>query len=113
MPAGRVTFFAIESKHPQFERKNDDLHTTVDVPLLTAVLGGEVNIPTPGGKTLALKIPPETQNDRSFKLAGRGMPRLGKTGSGDLIAHVKVILPTKLTPEEKRLFESFKELRGV
>ncbi len=107
-------FLAIKVKaHPQFERKNDDLHTTVDVPLLTAVLGGEVNIPTPGGKTLALKIPPETQNDRSFKLAGRGMPRLGKTGSGDLIAHVKVILPTKLTPEEKRLFESFKELRGV
>ena len=107
-------FLSIKVKpHPRYERTDDDLHITVDAPLLTAVLGGEVNIPTPEGKTLALKIPPETQNGRSFKLAGRGMPHLGKSGSGDLFAHIKVILPTGLTPEEKHLFESLKELRAV
>lgn len=105
-------FISVKVKpHPKFERIDDDLHVTVDVPLLTAILGGEVNIPTPDGKVLALKIPAETQNNRSFKLAGRGMPHLGKPGSGDLIAHVKVVLPTRLTPEEKRLFENLKELR--
>ncbi|MDD4465937.1 MAG: J domain-containing protein [Dehalococcoidales bacterium] len=107
-------FLSIKVKpHPRFERVDDDLHVNIDVPLLAAVLGGEVKVPTPGGKELALKIPPETQNGRSFKLSGRGMPHLGKPGSGDLIAHVKVVLPTRLTPEEKRLFENLKELRPV
>jgi molecular chaperone DnaJ len=107
-------FLAIRVKpHTRFERIDNDLHVNIDVPLLTAVLGGEVKVPTPAGKELALKIPPETQNDRSFKLSGRGMPHLGKSANGDLIAHVKVILPTRLTAEEKRLFESLKELRPV
>jgi len=96
--------------HHLFQREGDDLHIEVDVPLTVAVLGGEIEVPTPKGK-LALKIPLETQNGRAFRLTGQGMPNLGNSSRGDLLARVKVVLPTKLSAEEKRLFEQLKELR--
>jgi len=95
--------------HPLFERRGDDLHVEVAVPLTVAVLGGEVQVPIPKGK-LALKIPPETQNGRAFRLAGQGMPHLGNSSRGALLAKVKVILPTKLSPQEKELFKHLNEL---
>ncbi len=96
--------------HPKFERHGDNLHVNVPVPLATAVLGGEVQVPTPRGK-LALKIPPETQNGRAFRLAGQGMPRLGKSTRGDLMAKVNVVLPTELSGKEKELFRQLSEIR--
>ncbi len=96
--------------HPIFERQGDDLYVTVDVPLTTAVLGGEVKVATLKGK-LALKIPPETQNGRIFRLAGQGMPHLGKNSRGDLKARVNILLPTNLSPEEKELFRKLGQLR--
>jgi len=96
--------------HPAFERRGDNLHVNVQVPLATAILGGEVQVPTPKGK-LALKISPETQNGRVFRLAGQGMPYLGKSTRGDLMARVNVVLPTKLTDEEKKLFRQLSEIR--
>jgi DnaJ-class molecular chaperone len=96
--------------HTNFERKGDDLHTEVPVPLLTAVLGGEVQVSTLKGR-VALRIPPETQNGQTFRLNGQGMPRLGGAGSGDLFARVKVVLPTQLSPREKELFEELGRLR--
>ncbi len=96
--------------HRLFERKDDDLHVEISVPLTVAVLGGEVQVPSPKGK-LALKIPPETQNGRAFRLTGQGMPHLGNSSRGDLLAKVKVALPTKLSAEEKKLFEQLGRLR--
>jgi molecular chaperone DnaJ len=96
--------------HQLFERKDDDLYVEVVVPLTVAVLGGEVQVPTLKGK-LALKIPPETQNERVFRLAGQGMPHLGNSSRGDLLAKVKVVLPAKLSAEEKKLFEQLSRLR--
>jgi len=98
--------------HPVFERQDDDLYVNIDVPLTTAVLGGEVKVPTPKGN-LALKIPPETQNGQIFRLAGQGMPILGKNTRGDLKARVNVVLPTNLTEEERELFRKLKKLRGM
>lgn len=95
--------------HKLFERKGDDLYVEMAVPLKVAMLGGEVQVPTPKGK-LALKIPPETQNGRTFRLAGQGMPHLGNSSRGDLLAKVNVVLPTKLSEEEKKLFEQFNRL---
>ncbi len=95
----------------RFERKDDDLHTTIDVPLTVAVLGGEVHVPTIKGTRLALKIPAETQNGKTFKLAGQGMPHLGKTGHGDLIVKINVTLPTKLSEKEKELFSELAKIR--
>jgi molecular chaperone DnaJ len=85
--------------------------TTVAVPLTTAALGGKVEIPTLKGK-LELKIPPETQNGRIFRLAGQGMPHPGKEGRGDLLVRISVMLPQKLSSEEKELFARLRELRG-
>ncbi|MEJ2047040.1 MAG: DnaJ C-terminal domain-containing protein [Dehalococcoidia bacterium] len=76
-----------------------------------AVLGGEVQVPSPKGK-LALKIPAETQNGRVFRLSGQGMPHLGKSGRGDLLAKVNVVLPAKLSDKEKELFKQLSDLRA-
>ena len=96
--------------HTLFQRKDSDLHVEVAVPLSDAMLGGEVEVPTMKGK-VALKIPPETQNGKVFRLAGQGMPIVGDTKKGDLFAKVKVVLPTKLTEKEKELFRQLRELR--
>jgi DnaJ-class molecular chaperone len=96
--------------HPMFERRGDDLYVGVSVPLVVAMLGGEVQVPTLKGK-LALKVPSETQNGRTFRLAGQGMPHLGNSSRGDLLAKVKVVLPTKLSTKEKELFKQLGELR--
>ena len=98
--------------HERFSRRGDDLHTEVDVPLLDAVLGGEVAVSTLKGKAM-LKIPPLTQNGRVFRLAGLGMPHLGSSAKGDLFAKVEVILPADLSPEERELFEKLKKARRV
>jgi len=96
--------------HPKYERHGDNLHVNVQIPLATAVLGGEVQVPTPKGK-LALKIPPETQNGRAFRLTGQGMTHLGKSTRGDLMAKVNVVLPTELSDKEKDLFRQLSEIR--
>jgi len=96
--------------HKLFERRGDDLYVDLPVPLTVAMLGGEVQVPTLKGK-LALKIPPETQNGRAFRLNGQGMPHLGNSSRGDLLAKANIILPAKLTPEEKELFKRLSELR--
>lgn len=96
--------------HKVFERKGDDLHTEVSVPLATAILGGEVRLPTLDGN-LSLKIPPETQNGKLFRLAGKGMPQLGNAKHGSMFAKVNVVLPSNLSEEERRLFEKLRSLR--
>jgi len=96
--------------HKLFERKGDDLYTEVSVPLATVMLGGEVGFPTLNGN-LSLKIPPETQNGKVFRLAGKGMPKLGNSDYGNMLAKVKVVLPTNLTEEERKLFERLRSLR--
>ncbi|MBN1176267.1 MAG: J domain-containing protein [Dehalococcoidales bacterium] len=109
-PSGDLYLKITVRPHAQFERHGDNLHVSVPVPLATAVLGGEVQVPTPKGK-LALKIPPETQNGRSFRLKGQGMPHLGKSERGDIVAKVSVVLPTELSDKEKELFRQLSEIR--
>ncbi|MDD5081975.1 MAG: DnaJ C-terminal domain-containing protein [Dehalococcoidales bacterium] len=109
-PGGDLYLLVSVKPHSQFEQRGDDLYTEIAVPLTVAVLGGETHVPSLKGK-LALKIPPETQNGRIFRLAGQGMPRLGDSTYGDLLARVNVLLPTKLTEEEKKLFERLSQMR--
>src|SRR5262249_41911847 len=97
----------------RFERKGKDLYTHVPVPLTTAVLGGETDVATPGGKSLRLKIPPTTQNAQVFRLKGHGMPVVGKKDGkndepGDLYATVDVQLPKDLNDDRRRLFEQLR-----
>lgn len=98
--------------HGFYERKGDDLHCEVPLPLAAAMVGGEIQVPTIKGTKVALRIPAETQNGRVFRLAGLGMPR-EKGGSGDLYAKVRVVLPTNLTDRERELFEELRRLRPI
>jgi molecular chaperone DnaJ len=109
-PAGDLYLIITVAPHPTMERADDDLLTTISVPLTTAVLGGSIEVPTLKGK-LELKVPPETQNGRIFRLAGQGMPNLGKPGRGDLRVKINIVLPLKLSVEEKELFTKLKALR--
>ncbi len=109
-PSGDLYLVISVKPHPLFERKDADLYVEVTVPLVIAMLGGEVQVPSLKGD-LALKIPPETQNGRTFRLAGQGMPHLGDSSRGDLLAKINVALPIKLSAEEKKLFEQLKQLR--
>ena len=104
-----VNVLVTVSPHPVFTRDGADLRMTADVPLVDAVLGGETRAPLITGKSVALKIPPETQNGRVFRLTGKGMPRRGGSGHGDLLVTVKVVLPTNLTDDQRALFERLRE----
>ena len=110
-PKGDLYLVVSIAPDSQFERKDDDLYVEVPVPLAILVLGGEVHVPTPAGKRLALRIPPETQNGKLFRLGGQGMPHLQSSGKGNLFAKVRVVLPTDLSPREKELFEELARLR--
>lgn len=112
-PAGDL-FLSIEVlPDVRFERNGDDVTVEVPVDLYTAVLGGEVAVPTPGGKNLLLKIPAETQNGKTFRLANKGMPKLNEANAfGNLYARLRVTLPEKLSKKESELFEELKSLRG-
>jgi len=95
---------------PRFERQGDDLYTEVEIDLTTAVLGGEVTVPTPTGNVL-LKIPAGTQPGQLFRLTGKGMPIMRQPGRfGNLMVKVKVHIPKNLSREQRRLFE---QLRGL
>jgi curved DNA-binding protein len=93
----------------RFERKGDDLHTEVKTDLYTAVLGGEVTVPTLSGNVV-LSIPAGTQPGQAFRLSGRGMPHLkNPTEFGDLFVKVSIQVPRNLNSHQKELFE---ELAG-
>ena len=96
--------------HGAFERKDDDLYSEVSLPLTTAVLGGEVQVPTIKGR-VSLRIPAETQNGQVFRLAGKGMPRASGAGFGDLFAKMRLVVPTKLSARERELFEELRKIR--
>lgn len=99
------------SNHSKFKRDSDNLHTSINLPLFTALLGGELTIDTMGGK-LKLKVPPETQNNTRVKLKGKGFPVYKKEGHyGDLFVTYHVQIPTHLTEKEKELFNELSKLR--
>ena len=98
--------------HPVFERKGDDLHTRVAVPVTTAVLGGEAQVPTIVGP-VRLKIPEGTQNAQVFRLKGHGMPKIGKAEDrGDMYATVDVQLPRTLTKDQRQHYEALAKLEN-
>jgi DnaJ-class molecular chaperone len=112
-PAGDLYLVVSVRPHPGFRREGDDLHVDVPVPLYVLMLGGEAHVPTLKGTRLALRIPPETQSGRVFRLAGQGMPRLQGGGRGDLFATVQAVLPTNLSDRERELFRELASQRGA
>ncbi|PYR78569.1 MAG: molecular chaperone DnaJ [Acidobacteria bacterium] len=98
--------------HPVFERRGDDLHVKVTLPVTTAVLGGEAQVPTITG-SVRLKIPETTQPGQVFRLKGHGMPAVGKPdGRGDLYAAIEVAPPRSLTKDQRQHWEALKKLEN-
>jgi len=96
--------FSIEND-PTFKRLGNDLYTTAEIDLYTAILGGETTIDTLGGK-VKVKVKPETQNGEKVKLKGKGFPLYKKEGVfGDLVVAYQVKLPTNLTEKQRQLFK--------
>ena len=92
--------------HAVFERDGSDLRTRVAVPVTTAVLGGEANVPTMTG-SVRLKIPETTQNGQVFRLKGQGMPTVGKPDQrGDLYAVAEIQLPRAVTKDQRMHWEA-------
>jgi DnaJ-class molecular chaperone len=93
---------------PRYTREGTTLRTRVEVPLAVAMLGGEVPLQLPDGRRIMLRIPEGTQNGKSIRIRGKGMPQLSHPDRrGDLYAEVWVVLPTHLNEEQRRLFEAF------
>jgi curved DNA-binding protein len=94
---------------PYFERDGDDLQVEVDIDMFTAVLGGEVRVPTMA-RPVKIKVPPGTQSGQRFRVAGKGMPRLRQPDTfGDLYARILITVPRKLSPTQRELLLHFKE----
>jgi DnaJ-class molecular chaperone len=99
--------------HPRFERRGQDLHVRVPVPITTAVLGGDVGVPTLSGSTLRLKVPALTTSGRVFRLRGHGLPTVGRpVDRGELYATIELQVPASLTDEARKHYEALKELDG-
>ena len=102
--------FAIEN-HTNFKRDKDNLYTTADLDLYTAILGGETTVNTFDGK-VKLKVVPGTQNGTKVKLKGKGFPVYKKEGEfGDLYITYQIQIPKNLTEKEKELFTELAKLR--
>jgi DnaJ-class molecular chaperone len=95
--------------HPVFSRAGANLTREVPITLREALLGGETKIKTLTG-TVMLRIPPETQTGRQFRLTGQGLPHFRRDGRGDLLVKTKVVLPTDLSEEAKQAAEKFLDL---
>jgi curved DNA-binding protein len=110
-PSGDLYLRIRLAPHPFFERKGRDLYVKVPLPVTTAVLGGEVEVPTISGKSVRLKIPALTQNGQMFRLKGYGMPAVGKSvEKGDAYARVEIQLPTQLSPEGREHYEALRQI---
>lgn len=108
--AGDLFLVVQVQPHSAFERKGDDLQTETPVSLYTAVLGGEVTVPTLTGKA-TLNIPAGTQPGQVFRLRGQGMPQLREPSQrGNLLVKIQVRLPKQLSDRERQLFQELASL---
>lgn len=103
-PSGDLYITFSIASHPDFKRMGNDLFTTKELDLYTAILGGELIIDTLNGK-VKLKVKPETQNEEKVKLKEKGFPVYKKEGAfGDLFVTYAIKMPTGLTEKQKELF---------
>jgi len=94
--------------HPLFQRDADDLFCEVPITITTAALGGQMKVPTLGGSVM-LKIPPETQSGKVFRLRGKGVQSVRSRSSGDLLCRVDVETPVNLSRDQKNLLKQLQD----
>jgi len=110
-PSGDLFITVHVTPHEVFGRTGDNLTLTLPVTFEEAALGAEVKVPVLGSAPVTLKVPPTTQNGRTFRVKGKGVPR--KDGSrGDLLVTVEVAVPAKLTTEAREALEAYRTAMG-
>jgi molecular chaperone DnaJ len=107
-PPGDLYVVLHVKEHPFFQRRNADLYCTIPINLAQAALGTEISVPTLNGQE-GLKVPEGTQTGSIFRLKGRGLPDPHGGGKGDLYVHVRVVVPERLTREQKKIFQQLAE----
>jgi len=111
-PNGDLYIFFSIKEHPVFERHENDLHCRIPINVAQAALGAQLHVPTLEGPH-ELQIPEGTQNGTQLKIKGKGVPEVQGKGRGDLIVHIDVRIPAKLTRDQRRIFEELEDMLPV
>jgi molecular chaperone DnaJ len=112
-PPGDLYIFLSMAAHPFFQREGADLHCRVPVSMVTAAMGGDIEVPTIDGGKTKVKIPDGTQSGRRFRLQSKGMPVLRQRQHGDMYVQVVVETPQKLTKKQRELLAEFDRLSST
>ncbi len=105
---GDLLILVEEEEHPELTRDENDLIYNLLLSFPTAVLGGNIEVPTVDGK-VKVKIDPGTQPGKVLRLRGKGLPSVNRYGTGDLLINISVYVPEALSIEEKRMLEQLEE----
>jgi len=110
-PNGDLLVEVEVEEHPDFEREGDDLHHRHAVSFPQAVFGDDIEVPTLDGAA-SFDLEAGTQSGETFRLKGKGMPRLRRRGHGNLYVTVQVVTPDSLNEEQREALEAFAEAGG-
>ncbi len=112
-PSGDLYVFIVVKDDKRFERDGDDVHCILELSVPQAVLGADVSFPAlEDDKEHTVQVKPGTQNGKQYRISGGGVYRLNGYGRGDLIAHAKILIPTKISDQERELYQSIAEIEG-
>jgi molecular chaperone DnaJ len=107
-PNGDLYIFFTVKEHSIFERRENDLHCTVPINIAQAVLGAVIEVPTLEGPH-QLEVPEGTQSETELRVKGRGVAEVQGRGRGDLVVRIVVKIPTRLTKEQRKVFEQLED----
>ncbi len=110
-PSGDLYVYVTVAAHDVFEREGADLHCETAISFTQAALGATLEIEALDGNA-TLKIPSGTQTGTTFRIGGRGLPKMRGHGRGDLVALVRVVVPTKLTGKQREILEEYAQAGG-
>jgi len=107
--AGNLYIRILVKKHPIFERREDDLFTTINIKFSQAVLGEQVELKTIDGTNILLEIPQGTESGKILRISGKGIPHFQGHGRGNLYVEIKIITPKKISKSQKKILEELKK----
>ena len=111
--SGDLYIFIDVNNDKVFEREDDNIYCYVPISVISAILGGEIDVPTIEGNKARLTIPPGTQSETQFRLKGKGMSILNQARRGDMYVGISVEIPVNLTSKQKSILNDFEKEGGT